>query len=817
MTRMRFFFWYYTRGLVGMASLVPDAALFALHFFNVVELLRTLFSPWHRDVTHKGWRGLHPLLSLQALFYNLFARFMGFVVRTVVIGCGILAALLLPAFSGVLLIGYAIAPILIIVSFPLFFFSPLLGAICFACSFALVLVVALMYMRRAQFAFGTEGALLTAPWLARALERVGIEQSVVPTAAYASESALLAALAEHAVAEKEWRVAVDLEATFFRERQLTSQFWKWEQVRESQPIGKFWAFGYTPTLDRFCVDLSATDYSDYRSAPWVGREQVWELLLLALTRPNQNNILLVGEPGVGKRTLIHALARALRTNQLSSARLGSARVLVFDLGEAISEASNQGRDFKESVRSLLAQAVMAGNIILVIENIERFLLPGSALNCADIFHDYLALPTCCIIGTLTPANQHALAEHQVAAIKYFETLLVPEPTQAETVLILARHFQQLERRHIVFTVSGLGFIVSAAERYNWDTPFPERAIDLAQEVFLFWEKHPTRPKIDRSVVEAFLSLKSGVPLGEVTETERVKLLDLEARLHERIIGQEDAVRQLSEAFRKARSGLGNAQRPVGSFLFLGPTGVGKTETAKALAAVYFGSEEHMVRLDMSEFQGAQAVEELIGSEALAQDGRLTTLVKEHPFSILLLDEIEKANPRVLDLFLQILDEGFVTDGFGHKVNFRNLIIIATSNAGAQRIREAASSGTPLATLERSLVDHIVEQGIFRPELLNRFDGIVLFNTLTVAEIQTVTEHKLAAFAERVHAEKNITLTFAPDAVAAIVEHGYAPEFGVRSINRYIADVVEDAIVKRILEGKLVEGASCVFTASDISV
>ena len=267
--------------------------------------------------------------------------------------------------------------------------------------------------------------------------------------------------------------------------------------------------------------------------------------------------------------------------------------------------------------------------------------------------------------------------------------------------------------------------------------------------------------------------------------------------------------------RKARTGFGDDKRPLGSFIFFGPSGVGKTETAKAFAESYFGSEDNMIRLDMSEFQTPESIDRLIGSRALGIPGQLIEAVREKPFSILLLDEIEKAYPRALDLFLQILDEGYVTDGYGEKVSFRNTIIIATSNAGAALIRSLVREKAPLAAIRKQVLDHIVENNLFRLEFVSRFDDIIFFEPLNQEELEAVTELKLKKFADRLKKEKNIVIAFAPDVVSRIIEKGFEPEFGARSLNRFIENAIEDVVVKKIIAGEVAEGGSLSVSGDDL--
>lgn len=815
---MNFFFWYYTAGLTGVLRIVGNTVRYVFHRFNLWGLTRTLFSPWKRDISFRLWRGFHPILFLESIGNNMLVSFLGAIVRSGVIVAGItVLAVTLVGVGGMALL-YFCAPFMIVGgAFAVgFFYGPLFGGGLFLTSLG-VLWGSLHGWADAQYqATDYTHDMTRAPWRDRTFMRLGLAPKSVPVEVFRSVDARAHFLAESGLDEEMFTKAYTIEERYYRAHEQAEHFWDWEALRRAPRIGKHWVYAYTPLLDRYSIDLSEKDYSEYRKQQAIGREAVLEMLVLDLSRPAQNNVLLVGDPGVGKRSLIHVLARDIRENQYQGTVLDDARIMLFQLGQVLADGKAQEIDPKNLLRQVLDQAVSAGNVILVIEDMELYLNPESELSVGEILHEYLSLPTCRVIGLTTTEAYRALGLGQIPALKYFETIQVSETSKEDTVAILLDTFRSLETRRPVFTLESLETIVESAERYNWEMPFPERAIDLAQEVLVYWEKQPDLPFITRAVVEDFLEEKSGIPMGETTGEERDKLLHLEDLLHERVVGQHEAIRQIAEAFRKARAGLGNNNKPIGSFLFLGPTGVGKTETAKALASVYFGDEERMVRLDMSEFQSSTSVAELIGSAELNLQGRLTSLVKEHPYSILLLDELEKAYPRALDLFLQILDEGYVTDGYGHKINFRNTIIIATSNAGAQYIHEAAVNGQTLADVEETLMEHIIAEGLFRPEFLNRFDGVILFQTLTAEEMQTVTRMKLEAFAERLYTEKKITLSFDPDVIPTIIERGYKPEFGARSINRYIADVVEDALVKKILRGDIRDHTGVTFTAADLA-
>lgn len=787
-----------------------------LYRFNVGPLFKTLFSPWKRDIRFKTWRGFRPLLFLEALINNLITRFIGAIVRSVVIVVGIFATLFIVVLSVFLALFALVAPFVLLGGAFLIgaFWGVFSGVGVFLFAFGIVLLALMGWHNHVVQQTDYTHDLAHAPWRRRALLRLGLNPDEVSDIDLMDETKRSIFLSQHHITPELFVQAWQLEAEQYASKRKRERFWDWQEMRRMERIGKYWSFAYTPHLDRYVTDLSEGDFSSYHDQTAIGKEKAIDMLLLVLKRPTEANALLVGEPGIGKRTIIHALAQRVRENEYTDPKVDYARFLLFDLGQVISDGRTQGIDPKELLRDVMNQAVYAGNVVLIVENLDLYLDPSSDLAVGDVLNEYLSLPPCRIIGLITTQAHHTLGQHQIPALKYFEAITVSEPSKEETIHILLDIFRSEELKRPLFALQALHAIVEGAERYNWELPFPERAIDLAQEVLLYWEKQTGVPVIDKKTVEGFLEEKSGIPMGEVTTEEKEKLLNLETLLHERVIGQSEAIKQIAEAFRKARAGLGNEKKPIGSFLFLGPTGVGKTETAKALAAVYFGDEERMIRLDMSEFQNAQSVPDLIGSAEYGVPGRLSTLVREHPYSLLLLDELEKAYPQALDLFLQVLDEGYLTDGFGHRVNFRNTIIIATSNAGADMLHEATIAGQSMKDLEEKLINTIIQRGAFRPEFLNRFDGVVLFNSLTEEEMGQITSLKLQAFAERLYQEKKVRLTFTPESIQTIVRNGYDREFGARSINRYIADVVEDTVVKRLLEGSAGEGAEIAFSESD---
>jgi ATP-dependent Clp protease ATP-binding subunit ClpC len=819
---LSYLLWQYTGGIQSVFRIWWNYLRFVLHLFNIGELFLTLISPWKRDVTPKSWRGFELARSLERITWNVFSRTIGMIVRSAIIIFGVVV-LLLTLIGGVLAIFLWLAAI---PSVAYFFSSLVTGSVVLSVteiesallSVAMLVLSLTSYSSRLPDTFlpKDRGDLCGKKWFPRVLGRLGLSMQNFRIEEWLSDASLEERLKELNVSYETFDEIVAYEADAAERREKKSRSWLWENMRKTVPIGRGWEYGYTVHLDRYCTDLSEYDFSEYRDLRLYGRESELQVTTLIMRRQGQNDILLVGDAGIGKMTFVHALARKIREGDLPEFK--HLRVLVFDLGMAVGDAMNRGEDMENSLRYLFSQAAYAGNIVLVIENLDQFLGATSGTsrpNLAPLFAEFLGMSTFQVIGTMSTVGYHAIVRADDSIVKSFEAVYLREPDESATTRILLNIMEPVERRRVVFTWKSLKAVFEMSGEFNWDAPYPEKAIDLAQQTLLRFESNMDTAFILPSTVASFVSLKTGMPVGALEEDEKEKLLHLEEILHRRVIGQDEAVRQVSDALRRARAGFGNPARPLGSFLFLGPTGVGKTETAKALAEAYFGSEDRMIRLDMSEFQGPDAAERLIGSEATRETGHLTEAAKSHPYGVILLDEIEKAYPKALDIFLQILDEGFVTDGFGKKLSFRKSIIIATSNASSGLIGELLGHGETPEAAKKEVIDDVVKNNVFRLEFLNRFDDIIFFSPLVNQELREVAGLKLEALAKRIKKQKNIDLTFDESVPGVILERGYEPTFGARSLNRYIEDKIEDVVVRKVISGEVAEGGSIVITSADL--
>jgi ATP-dependent Clp protease ATP-binding subunit ClpC len=464
---------------------------------------------------------------------------------------------------------------------------------------------------------------------------------------------------------------------------------------------------------------------------------------------------------------------------------------------------------------LFDEAVHSGNIILVIENLSIFIREGEAMGVyiPELLDPYLSSPALQVIATDTPGSFHTFLEPLGGFTRRFNEIIIDALDLSATITVLEGVALRNETQYkILFTYSSLEAIATAADRYIVEGVMPDKAVNLLMDIATQGQQ-ANQGIIDADFVYSIVSTKTGVPTGPIKDEERDLLLHLEDRLHKQVVGQQRALDAISRTMRRARAGIQSSDKPIGSFLFLGPTGVGKTETAKALAKIFFGTQEKMHRIDMSEFSGGDALIRLLGNGE--QSGVLPDMLREHPYSVLLLDEFEKADRQVHDLFLQILDEGIFTDARGDRVNARNTIIIATSNAGSELIRRTVAQRQALSHLTQEIIDSIIKEGVFRPELINRFDSTIIFEPLTVVEQGKVANLMLGSLYKRVQ-ERGYELVVTQDLIEILVEKGYNPEFGARPMQRVLQDVVEEKIAQLIISGEAKRGDTITLGKADFS-
>jgi len=580
-----------------------------------------------------------------------------------------------------------------------------------------------------------------------------------------------------------------------------------------------WAYGYTPTLNAYSKSIFANSVSSAEHMHILARTREVDQLETILAKSGKNNAILVGEPGVGRKSVILGLAQRIFDGEALE-QLRHKRMARLDMNMVLAKSRDQASSV-DLLNKILSECLRAGNVILVVENFHDFIghqrrEEVGALDISEVIAPYLKSELFQLIAFTNNASYHSNIEAVSTVSVLLEKIDVPELDESSALLILEDMVPKLERRHGLFlSYYALFEIVNSASSFIQNIPFPAKAVDLLSEVLSYVSGHKLYGRVvTQDHVTEIVSQKTGIPLGRVEGEEKAKLLNMEILLHQKIIGQDEAITQIATAMRRIRAGIKERKKPIGTFLFLGPTGVGKTETAKALADVYFGSEERMIRLDMTEYQGADSVNRLIGNIDTNTEAQFADKIREHPFSLVVLDELEKAHPNVVNLFLQVLDEGRLTDAFQRKVSFRNTIIIATSNAGAEFIREYTQTGQNLDVIHGRLMEYLMRGNIFKPEFLNRFDAVIVFQPLKPKEVRQIAVLMLKDLNKRLD-ERGYKLQINEDLIDSIAQEGHSMAFGARELRRVIQEKIENRIAERIIKGEYKEGDTITLTEGDI--
>ena len=631
--------------------------------------------------------------------------------------------------------------------------------------------------------------------------------------AYKFDEAVEKFLFDHGVTEEIYKGAVMWMMQTYHISKHDTRWWSRDNLGKVAVIGKDWSLGGAYLLENYSRDIRSGAVFSVLSDDVAYADEKITQIESVLSRSKAANVILVGEKGVGKMDIILRLYQNM-TSGIATPTITKKRMIVFDTERFIA-----AHDSKEALEmgmvALFEQAVKAGNIIMVIDDLPNFLENAGALgvNVSALVDVYLASPNIQLIATSEPISFHQSIETKSSLIQRMERVQIENPDLSSSIRILQNIAYKYERRfRILFTYPAVVAIAESADRYITDGVMPDKAVELLAEIAPFANRKKIKI-ITKETIFEFITEKTGVPTGPVKKEERGKLMNLERILHERVIGQEYAIDAISGVMRRARAGVQDEHRPLGSFLFLGSTGVGKTETSKALARVFFGSEGKMSRIDMSEFSASDAVERLIGTDSKV--GVLPRLLKQKPYSVLLLDEFEKATSEVHDLFLQIIDEGIFTDGKGSKINARNSIIIATSNAGSNMIWELVKKHENPSEHKDEIIEAIIRDGIYKPELINRFDGAIIFEPLSIEQQERIAKIMLVELKERIY-KKGYDLVVDEVLINLLVKEGYDPEFGARPMRRVLQDKIEEKIASKIIEGGLKLGDKIWFYEEDFS-
>jgi len=590
----------------------------------------------------------------------------------------------------------------------------------------------------------------------------------------------------------------------------TSFFAKRMPMTKIRSVNRAWTSRPTPTLDMFGFDVTDMAVAG-RSGFLIGHKKEYERLEDILSRPTKPNALLIGEPGIGKETIIGHLAYRIVKDQVPS-NLFDKRLVALNIS-ALSSGADQA-EMQRRINNIVSEIRAAGNIILYIPEIHNLSRTSGEmyLSAANILLPLISGDDFPTVGTAYPKEYKQYIEQDSAFSGVFEPIQVEEITEGEAQEYLSYDSVILEREwKIKISFTAIKKAVLIAKKYFHKKPLPSSAEDLLKEA-LSEARRKGDDVLDEDDVIRAAEKRINVPIHRAGPAEAKELLNLEDKIHERLVDQEEAVKSVARSLREYRSGLSRQGGPIASFLFVGPTGVGKTELAKALATIQFGSEDMMIRLDMSEYQDVESVARLIGSSDGRIYGVLTEAVSDKPYSLVLLDEFEKANKDVLNLFLQVLDDGRLSDGLGRTVDFQNTIIIATSNAHSNFIKDSLDQGIDQKEIGESLKKMLTQY--FRPELLNRFSEIIVFKTLSIEDMEKITELNVKSLSRLLESSQGITITFDEHAIGALARQGYDPTFGARPLREAISKSIKDPLSSKILSGEVKRGDTMAISFSD---
>lgn len=589
---------------------------------------------------------------------------------------------------------------------------------------------------------------------------------------------------------------------------------KYKQPKLTGGIARDWSFGYMQLLNRFGINISEQVVrGGVSSVELESHTDALDFMEKKFTAGGKQNVALVGPLGVGKSTIVRAFAEHLmRADSAVDSSLKFRQVISLDASSLISAASGRG-ELEDLLNRLLLEAYHAKNVIICLDDAELFFEERiGSVDLSRLLLPILEGGALRMILTMDEQRWLQISSRNPALASALNRLAITPSSPEETMAVLQDRLITIEFQHkVTYMYQALKEALRLSERYLHDQAQPGKALQVLTSAASYAEGGLVTGGSVKRAVEQTQGVRVG---GSSDESEKQTLLNLEDLIHARMINQSRAVHVVSDALRRARAGVRNEQRPVGTFLFLGPTGTGKTELAKSLAAVYFGGEERLIRLDLNEFVRAEDVQRLIADGA-EDPMSLSAQVMKQPFSVILLDEIEKAHTSVLTALLQVLDEGVLRDAKGREVSFRDTIVIATSNAGADQIRHHIEVGEKLEQFEDALTKELISTGQFRPEFLNRFDEIVLFKPLGKEELAQIIDLMIAGINKTLEPQK-VSLAVTEDAKTRLIELGYDPQLGARPLRRVVQRTVESIVAKRLLSGDLQPGQTLTLTDADIT-
>jgi ATP-dependent Clp protease ATP-binding subunit ClpC len=732
------FMTYSLRLLRKTTQAVVNLAMFIPYYFSVLPLSKTLFTPWKNVVSVEKSNSWSIQVLGQQLADNFASRLVGFMVRSSI------------------LIAFVFVQVFFVLSIPVIYLG-------------LILTLPLSYL------FYT----------------------LLPTEKDKKIAAFNNFMKRHLVDQKYQDKVLEWFEIYYQNSQ-SRPWWALDQLLSQPPLGRDLSFGFTNKLDEFSTEISL---KRPHHKHLIGRTKELDVVQRILSKSGRANVLLVGEDGVGRNAIVEAVAKAIYEGSINQ-NLAYKRVIEIDIDKVLAQVDDYVKR-EEILSQLFAEAERAGNTIIVIKNIERYVDgDGDHTDLSKVIEKFASSDRIHFIATTTPYMFQKHIYPQRALVSLFEQVDVHEVTPQQALRILLDVVPDMEKRSgVSISYGALVEAIELAERHITNQPFPEKAIELLDEAAVYAHTHSEGKAVDDHLVRIVMEQRTHVPT-EITESLRMKLLHLEEKLRERVLFQDQALHALGSTLRKAFTNLTQRRKPLASMLFLGPTGVGKTETAKAVTEAIFDSPDAMIRFDMSNFQTLGDIEKLIGSSTTNEPGQLTEAVRNQRYGTLLLDELEKAHHDLVNIFLTILDEGYFTDGFGERVDCTNLIVIATSNAGATDIYQHMTEGLSSDQMNKQLMDNLINTNTFAPEFLNRFDGVIFYKPLYKESITLIAQRLLDQIKASAFQQHKATLQFSPGFLEELVKSGYDSRFGARNMQRLIRDKVEDTLSKRILEGSI---------------
>ncbi len=812
----RAFQWYLVDGLAFLWLILRNYLYYFWNLYGITRHAKTLFAPWKRLMRVRTRKGLDFEDMFDVFSYNAVSAMMGAIIRSATIFWG----LMMMAMFIVVWLGLVTVWAITFVYFPLYYYlfsatHPHLPKLYKSYQRSPRLLVSAMQndarvreiFLRLRFETADREKIFTllgngATTLLQPMDDAQVKQ-------FYTKSSLLVAILFKELAREEHSQLLITHRLSIHDCQLLcnwviedeikkyhdKQFWTVRKLSESRSIGKDWAFGYTPTIDRYATDVASMGIDQLQ---FDIHQEVTTQVEQIFSRSSVSSVLVSGAPGTGKMTLVQFLAKRIYDGK-TTPELADHRVMLLDVDAALS-ASESAESKNFIFEKVLAEAHHAGNIILVIANVDRYLQnTQKGTNLSTVLSSVSGRYKVKILMTATQTNFKDVIRQDNLFLSSVHTIDLLPSSREETIKLLLNLLTSFESKQKYFTFFAIKEIEKYASYVYPNLPQPSSSVRALELV----AKYSQNQVVTEADVHALFSKQTNSMIGELTVEQKDKLSRLEETLAATIVGQKHAIQQLSSALKRANLELSGREKTMGAFLFLGATGVGKTETAKTLAKVFFGNLNHLVRIDCAQFVTEASLEALIGSTTNPTAGALTEAVHKQPYSVVLLDEIEKAHRSVQLALMTIFDEGYLTNGKGENISFKHTVVVATSNAGSDYLYQNLSNEISV----EEMIAYLVQQDILRPEFVNRFDGVVLYHPLSYEDVVEIAKRKLRIFSQKMLQEKGITLQISDQTFQQVYQAGYSKEFGARHLERAINQIVIDKVADALLRTEVGAGGT----------